>query len=90
MKYSSCEMLKDPKRQIILKFLFDTSHKKKKDSHLGNSTQDLKIHPGQHTYFRIFLKEMELFRVKQRQKISGFKSQLVQHKIFGIAAYNYT
>lgn len=29
MKYSSYETLKDPKRQIILILLFDTSHKKK-------------------------------------------------------------
>lgn len=68
MKYSSYETLKDPKRQIILILLFDTSHKKKNDSHLGSSTQDLKSHSRQDTYFRNFLKEMELFRVKQRQK----------------------
>lgn len=30
MKYSSHETLKDPKRQIILKLLFDTSMRKKK------------------------------------------------------------
>lgn len=50
----------------------------KNGSHLGSSTQELKINPRQDTYFRKFLKEMELFRVKQRWKISGFRSRLIQ------------